>query len=94
MTLDFNDDRTYTKDVVLENVRYALFDPKTLRDDVVPAEFLDVVAAFAEACQKYNMKIGLYLSGGDKHFPCSSTPDPQGQRKIVGDIDKYFPVFL
>lgn len=47
MTLDFNDDRTYTKDVVLENVRYALFDPKTLRDDVVSAEFLDVVAAFA-----------------------------------------------
>ena len=47
MTLDFNDDRTYTKDVVLENVRYALFDPKTLRDDVVSAEFLVVVAAFA-----------------------------------------------
>ena len=47
MTLDFNDDRTYTKDVVLENVRYALFDPKTLRDDVVSSEFLDVVAAFA-----------------------------------------------
>lgn len=47
MTLDFNDDRTYTKDVVLENVRYALFDPKTLRDDVVSAEFLDVVATFA-----------------------------------------------
>ncbi len=44
MTLDFNDDRTYTKDVVLENVRYALFDPKTLRDDVVSAEFLDVVS--------------------------------------------------
>ena len=47
MTLGFNDDRTYTKDVVLENVRYALFDPKTLRDDVVSAEFLDVVATFA-----------------------------------------------
>ena len=46
MTLDFNDDRTYTKDVALKNVRYALFDPKTLRDDVVSAEFLDMVAAF------------------------------------------------
>ena len=47
MSLDFNYYITYTKDVVLENVRYALFDPKTLRDDVVSAEFLDVVAAFA-----------------------------------------------
>lgn len=33
MMLDFNDDRTYTKDVVLENVRYALFDPESLQDD-------------------------------------------------------------
>lgn len=47
MTLDFNDDRTYTKDVVLANVRYALFDPKSLRDDVVYAEFLDLAVVFA-----------------------------------------------
>ena len=32
MMLDFNDDRTYTKDVVLANVRYALLDPKSLQD--------------------------------------------------------------
>lgn len=54
----------------------------------------DVVAEFVKACRKYDMEIGLYVSGGDKHFGCSSTPDPQGQRKVVGDIDRYFPVFL
>lgn len=47
MMLDFNNNRTYTKDVVLANVRYALFDPKTLRDNVISAEFLDLAAVFA-----------------------------------------------
>ena len=46
MALDFNDDRTYTKDVVLANVRYALFDPKSLPDDAFSAEFLDMAAVF------------------------------------------------
>lgn len=46
MTLDFNDDRTYTKDIVLENVRYALFDPKSLQDDAFSAEFLDMATVF------------------------------------------------
>lgn len=46
MTLDFNDDRTYTKDVVLKNVRYALFDPKSLQDDAFSAEFLDMAVVF------------------------------------------------
>ncbi|MEQ9288981.1 MAG: alpha-L-fucosidase [Cyclobacteriaceae bacterium] len=54
----------------------------------------DVVAEFVAACKKYDMKVGLYVSTGDKHFGCTSTPDPQGQRKLVGDIDKYFPVFF
>lgn len=54
----------------------------------------DVVAEFVAACRKYDVKIGLYVSGGDKHFGCTSTPDPLGQRKLVGDIDKYFPVYL
>ena len=54
----------------------------------------DVVAEFVEACRKYDMKIGLYISGGDKHFGCTSTPDPQGERKLVGDINTYFPIFL
>ncbi|MCM4154214.1 hypothetical protein DHD05_21715 [Arenibacter sp. N53] len=54
----------------------------------------DVVGEFVKACRKYNIEIGLYVSGGDKHFGCSSTPDPQGERKMVGDIHKYFPVFM
>ena len=54
----------------------------------------DVVAEFVAACKKYDIKPGLYISGGDKYFGCTSTPDPQGERKIVGDVDAYFPVFL
>lgn len=47
MMLDFNNDKTYTKETVLANVRYALFNPKSLRDDVVSAEFLDLAVVFA-----------------------------------------------
>ena len=47
MTLDFNEDRTCTKDVVLKNVRYALFDPKSLQDNAFSAEFLDMAVVFA-----------------------------------------------
>lgn len=47
MTLDFNDDRTCTKDVVLKNVRYALFDPKSLQDNAFFAKFLDMAVVFA-----------------------------------------------
>lgn len=47
MTLDFNDDKTCTKDVVLKNVRYALFDPKSLQDNAFSAEFLDMAVVFA-----------------------------------------------
>lgn len=54
----------------------------------------DVVGEFVRACRKYNMQIGLYVSGGDKHFGCYSTPDPQGERKMIGDVHKYFPVFM
>ncbi len=54
----------------------------------------DVVGEFVKACRKYGVRVGLYVSGGDKHFGCTSTPDPQGERKLVGNINKYFPVFL
>ena len=47
MMLDFNNDKTYTKETVLTNVRYALFNPKSLRDDAVSAEFLDLAVVFA-----------------------------------------------
>ncbi len=54
----------------------------------------DVVSDFVTACKKYDMKIGFYVSGGDKYWGCTSTPDPLGQRKIVGDRNTYFPVFF
>ena len=54
----------------------------------------DVVGELAEACRKYDLKLGLYVSGGDTHFGCTSTPDPQGKRKLIGDVDKYFPMFI
>jgi alpha-L-fucosidase len=54
----------------------------------------DVVGEFVDACRKYGMKVGLYLSGGDTHFGCTSSPDPQGERVIRGDVHRYFPVFL
>ena len=46
MTLDFNDDRTYGKDVVLKNARYALLDPESLQDDAFFAKFLDMAVVF------------------------------------------------
>lgn len=52
------------------------------------------MAEFVRACRKYDMKVGLYVSGGDKHFGCYSTPDPQGERKLVGNIHAYFPIFM
>lgn len=53
----------------------------------------DVVAEFVAACRKYGVKPGLYISGGDKKENCTSTPDPIGKRKIVGNVDAYFSKF-
>lgn len=54
----------------------------------------DVVAEFVAACRKYGVKPGLYISGGDKSQGCTSTPDPMGKRKLVGDINSYVLVFM
>ncbi len=54
----------------------------------------DVVRELADAAQKHGIQLGLYLSGGDKHFACTSTPDPMGKRRLVGDRNAYFPVFM
>ncbi|MBX3242643.1 MAG: alpha-L-fucosidase [Chitinophagaceae bacterium] len=54
----------------------------------------DVVAEFVAACRKYGVKPGLYVSGGDKNEQCTSTPDPMGKRKLVGDINSYFTKFI
>ena len=65
MTLDFNDDRTYTKDVVLKNVRYALFDPKSLQDDAFFAKFLDLSLIHIFLVRRLSLSIELVL-----HWMC------------------------
>uniref|UniRef100_UPI003341602C alpha-L-fucosidase n=1 Tax=Parapedobacter defluvii TaxID=2045106 RepID=UPI003341602C len=54
----------------------------------------DVVAEFVAACRKHGLKPGLYISAADGYLGCTSTPDPMGERKLVGDIDAYFPRFF
>ena len=54
----------------------------------------DVVRELADAARKHDMQLGLYISGGDKDFPCTSTPDPRRERKLIGNRNAYFPVFL
>lgn len=54
----------------------------------------DIVAEFVAACKKYNVKPGLYLSGGDKNENCTSTPDPMGKRKLIGDINAYYTKYI
>ncbi len=54
----------------------------------------DVVAEFVAACRKHGLKPGLYISAADSYLGCMSTPDPMGERKLVGDIDAYFPRFF
>lgn len=54
----------------------------------------DVVAEFVAACRKYGVKPGLYISGGDKNENCTSTGDPVGKRKVVGNVDAYFTKFV
>jgi alpha-L-fucosidase len=54
----------------------------------------DVVREFVDACRRHDLRPGLYLSGGDEHFRCSSTPEPMGQRHLVGDLNTYSGVFM
>ncbi|MBI2924580.1 MAG: alpha-L-fucosidase [Verrucomicrobia bacterium] len=54
----------------------------------------DVVREFVEACRRHGLAPGVYLSAGDKKFPCWSTPDPLGKRKLIGDRAAYFHVYL
>jgi alpha-L-fucosidase len=52
----------------------------------------DVVREFVVAARKHGLGVGLYFSAGDVNAGCFSTPEPQGQRKLVGDLARYFPI--
>lgn len=54
----------------------------------------DVVAEFVAAARTLGVAPGLYISAGDTHQGCKSTPEPRGIRRIIGDPEAYFPVFI
>jgi alpha-L-fucosidase len=53
----------------------------------------DVLAEFAEAARAAGLGVGLYVSAGDVSQGCFSTPEPQGKRRLIGDLDRYVPIF-
>jgi alpha-L-fucosidase len=53
----------------------------------------DVLREFADAVRQAGLGVGLYISAGDINQGCFSTPEPQGQRRLIGDVDRYYPVF-
>ena len=52
----------------------------------------DVVREFVNAARQQGLGVGLYFSAGDVNAGCFSTPEPQGQRRVGGDLARYFPV--
>ncbi len=54
----------------------------------------DVVREFVDSARKNGLAPGLYLSAGDKKEGVTSTPDPIGKRKLIGDLNAYFPKFM
>ncbi|MCL5097707.1 MAG: alpha-L-fucosidase, partial [Candidatus Omnitrophica bacterium] len=54
----------------------------------------DVVRQFVEAARRNGLEPGLYISAADQHFGCMSTTDERGRRKLIGDAQAYFPVFM
>lgn len=54
----------------------------------------DVVREFVDSARKAGLSPGLYLSAGDKHEGVTSTPDPIGKRKLIGNLEAYFPKFM
>lgn len=53
----------------------------------------DVLREFVEATRAAGLDVGFYLSAGDVNQGCFSTPEPQGQRRLVGELDRYRSVF-
>ena len=54
----------------------------------------DVVREFVDAAREHGLSPGLYISAGDTHLECVATPEPRGVRKIEGDVDAYYPIFM
>lgn len=54
----------------------------------------DLVRAFVDAAREHGLSPGLYISAGDTHQGVIATPEPRGIRKIEGDVDAYFPLFM
>lgn len=54
----------------------------------------DVIRELADACAKHGLNLGIYLSGGDFKLGVSATPDPLGKRKLRGDRDAYFHIYM
>ncbi len=53
----------------------------------------DVLREFVDAARQAGLGVGLYVSAGDVSQGCFSTPEPQGQRRQIGDAARYYPVF-
>jgi alpha-L-fucosidase len=53
----------------------------------------DVLREVADAARAAGLGLGLYISAGDVSQGCFSTPEPQGQRRLLGDLEGYAAVF-
>ena len=53
----------------------------------------DVMREFADAAHRAGLGVGVYLSAGDVNQGCFSTPEPQGQRRLIGNAEWYVQVF-
>jgi len=53
----------------------------------------DVLREVADAARAAGLGVGFYLSAGDVNQGCFSTPEPQGQRRLIGDAERYYRVF-
>lgn len=52
----------------------------------------DLLREFATAARAHGLGVGFYFSAGDVNAGCFSTPEPQGQRRLIGDLPRYFPL--
>lgn len=53
----------------------------------------DLLREFADSARAAGLGVGFYISAGDVSQGCLSTPEPMGQRGLIGDLDRYLPVF-